>query len=152
MSKRFIIGTIMIMILCISIYVKIVQSNLLPLNEDEIAQGYNTYSVLLTGRDEFGNLPIRYLSFGENKLPLTGLLSLPAIGIGGLQKWTIRLPLWIIGVITPFILYMMLRAWGVTWWGALWGLIIAATTQWWIQMTGHQHEAPIVVLTVLLYF
>ncbi|NMB56469.1 hypothetical protein GYA19_00850, partial [Candidatus Beckwithbacteria bacterium] len=38
---------------------------------DEAAVGYNAYSILKTGKDEFGQtFPLFFRSFGEGKLPL----------------------------------------------------------------------------------
>lgn len=38
---------------------------------DEAAVGYNAYSLLKTGKDEFGKpWPFLFISFGEGKLPL----------------------------------------------------------------------------------
>ncbi|MFO0703169.1 MAG: glycosyltransferase family 39 protein [Patescibacteria group bacterium] len=123
----------------------------LCLNEDEAAQGYNTYSVLKTGRDEYGNLPLRYLSFGENKLPLTGLLSAPFIAMFGLNELTVRLPVMIIGSLFPILFYFASYA---IFRNKIIGLFAAffASTNVWLQTTSrHQHEAVIIAAIVLLY-
>jgi 4-amino-4-deoxy-L-arabinose transferase-like glycosyltransferase len=123
----------------------------LPLNEDEIAQGYNTYSVLKTGLDEYGKLPLRYLSFGENKLPLTGLLSAPFISIGGLTPLTIRFPLLLIGTFFPLALYVLAKSlWNEERY-ALVAALLASMNVWLVTMTRHQHEAPILALFVIFY-
>ena len=41
------------------------------LNQDETAIGYNAYSILVTGRDEWGEkYPLYFKSFGDYKLPI----------------------------------------------------------------------------------
>ncbi len=41
------------------------------LNQDETSIGYNAYSVLTTGKDEYGkSYPIYFKSFGDEKLPV----------------------------------------------------------------------------------
>lgn len=59
---------------------------------DEASIGYNAYSILRTGRDEWGEvLPLHFRAFGEYKLPvyiyLTALLEL----ILGFNEWVIRI-------------------------------------------------------------
>lgn len=60
-------------------------------NADEAAFGYNAYSILKTGRDEYGTfLPLRLKSFGDNKLPLYSYLSVPFVATFGLNDLGIR--------------------------------------------------------------
>lgn len=55
-------------------------------NADEAAFGYSAYSILKTGKDEYGTaLPIRFKSFGDNKLPLYSYLSVPFVATLGLN-------------------------------------------------------------------
>lgn len=62
-------------------------------NADEAAFGYNAYSILKTGADEYGSfLPLRLTSFGDNKLPLLSYLIIPSVAFLGLDSWSIRLP------------------------------------------------------------
>lgn len=121
------------------------------LNEDEAAQGYNTYSVLKTGRDEYGKLPIRYLSFGENKLPITGLLSAPLIALFGLNEDTIRLPVQLIGIFMPVLVYLLLislfqkRSIGYV------GALLTSANVWIHTMSRHQHEAVVLLAIIVIY-
>lgn len=60
-------------------------------NADEAAFGYNTYSLLKTGKDEYGTvLPLRLKSFGDNKLPLYSYLSVPFVALFGLNDLGIK--------------------------------------------------------------
>jgi len=62
------------------------------LNADEAAFGYNAFSVLKTGRDEYGTLlPTRFKSFGENKLPLLIYWTVPFVGLMGLSETSTRM-------------------------------------------------------------
>lgn len=68
------------------------------LNRDEAALGYNAYSLLKTGRDEYGKfLPISITSFGDEKLPGYVYLSIPSIALFGLNPFSVRLPSLIAG-------------------------------------------------------
>ncbi len=61
------------------------------LNADEAAFAYNSYSILKTGKDEFGNfLPLRLTSFGDYKMPLLSYLNTPFIALFGLNDIKIK--------------------------------------------------------------
>ncbi|GAI80456.1 unnamed protein product, partial [marine sediment metagenome] len=60
----------------------------LSLNRDEAAIGYNAYSILKTGRDEWGEkLPLSFKSFGDYKMPLYIYFTVPFIKIFGLNEF-----------------------------------------------------------------
>src|SRR3990167_8598168 len=60
---------------------------------DEVALGYNAYSILQTGRDEYGKfLPIVLRSFDDYKPALYVYLAIPAIKLFGLNVFAVRLP------------------------------------------------------------
>jgi 4-amino-4-deoxy-L-arabinose transferase-like glycosyltransferase len=64
-----------------------------PLLWDEAALGYNSYSILKTGRDEFGQvLPLIFKSFGDYKPGLYIYLTLPFVKLLGLSVLSVRLP------------------------------------------------------------
>ncbi len=67
---------------------------------DEAALGYNAYSVLKTGRDEYGTwFPLALRSFDDYKPPLYMYLAIPSIALFGLETWAVRLPSAIAGVL-----------------------------------------------------
>jgi len=60
---------------------------------DEASIGYNAYSVLTTGRDEWGSfLPVHFRAFGEFKLPVYVYSVVPFVKLFGLSAVSIRLP------------------------------------------------------------
>lgn len=125
--------------------------NELCLNEDEAAQGYNTYSVLKTGKDEYGKFPLRYLSFGENKLPLTGLLSSPFIAAFGLNVQTVRLPTHIIGILFPVLFYFATLSLTKNKGVALIAAFLSIGNIWLQTTSRHQHETVVLAAIVLVY-
>jgi len=145
-------ATILLLALCTltSLALHVFYFGLPPLNSDEVAHGYNAYSIMSTGRGEFGELPFRMASFGEQKLPMTAFLMIPGIALFGLHDWVIRLPTHFAGVSFPilfFILTVLLtrskRA----------GLLSAlfATTSPWLQVTSrHVHEGIICLWFIIV--
>jgi 4-amino-4-deoxy-L-arabinose transferase-like glycosyltransferase len=67
---------------------------------DEVALGYNAYSIAQTAKDETGEfLPTRYFqSFGDYKPPVYIYSAVPGIAIFGLSEWSTRLPSALAGV------------------------------------------------------
>ncbi len=77
---------------------------------DEAALGYNAYSVLKTGRDEYGEwFPLSLRSFDDYKPPLYMYLAIPGVALFGLETWTVRLPSAIAGVLAVVGTYFLLK-------------------------------------------
>ena len=83
------------------------------LNADEAAIGYNAYSLLQTGKDEFGHSwPSTFQSFNDYKPGLYFYFVLPFVKILGLNELSVRLPSVILGTITVFLVYLLVKELG----------------------------------------
>lgn len=77
-------------------------------NRDEASIGITAYSLLKTGRDEYGRMyPISFQSFGDWKLPLYIYTTVPFVWILGLNEVAVRLPSAIFGVLTIVTTYLL---------------------------------------------
>jgi len=77
---------------------------------DEASIGYNAYSILETGKDEWGKfLPLSFKSFGEYKLPLYIYLTVPSIAIFGLNEFAIRFPSVLFGSLTVILVFFLTK-------------------------------------------
>lgn len=77
---------------------------------DEVSLGYNAYSILHTGRDEYGSwFPLIFRSFDDYKPGLYVYLALPFIALGGLSVPMVRLPSVIIGTLAVASVYFLVR-------------------------------------------
>lgn len=77
---------------------------------DEAAFGYNAYSLLHTGKDEYGKiLPLVLKSFGDYKGALYAYLDVPFILFLGLTPIAVRLPSIIFDTLTIFVLYFFIK-------------------------------------------
>ncbi|KKS98642.1 MAG: PMT family glycosyltransferase, 4-amino-4-deoxy-L-arabinose transferase [Candidatus Gottesmanbacteria bacterium GW2011_GWA2_43_14] len=75
---------------------------------DEANQGYNAFSLLITGKDEHGyNFPVTLRSFGDWKPPLQSWLMIPFVVIFGLSETSVRLPSAILGTASVYLLYLL---------------------------------------------
>lgn len=78
------------------------------LDWDETAHGYNAYSILKTGKDEYGyKFPLYFRSFDDYKPPLYTYLVVPAVAAFGLNDFAVRLPSATLGVLAVFFTYLM---------------------------------------------
>lgn len=106
--KRY--NGILFIILIIATVLRFWQLGLVPSSPDwdEAALGYNAYSILKTGRDEYGTLlPVTLRSFDDYKPPLYAYLAIPAIRIFGLDTWVVRLPSAIMGIFAVLGTYVL---------------------------------------------
>lgn len=77
---------------------------------DEAALGYNAYSILKTGKDEYGTfLPVSLRSYDDYKPPLYMYLSIPSIAFFGLNTWAVRLPSAIMGLLAVLGTYFLVK-------------------------------------------
>ena len=80
------------------------------LTPDEASLGYNAYSVLKTGKDEYGKtLPIIFKSFGDYKPGLYIYLTVPFVATLGLNEFSVRLPSALVGVFSVLLIYLISR-------------------------------------------
>ncbi|RJR30214.1 phospholipid carrier-dependent glycosyltransferase [Candidatus Microgenomates bacterium] len=78
---------------------------------DEVATGYDAYSILKTGKDQFGNfLPITIRSLDDYKPPLYTYLTVGSIAIWGWNDFAVRFPAALLGVLAVFTTFGMVRA------------------------------------------
>lgn len=77
-------------------------------NWDEASLGYNAYSILKTGKDEWGNfLPSIFPAFGDYKLPVYIYASLPSVALFGLNTFSVRLVSSLAGVLAVYGIYLL---------------------------------------------
>lgn len=80
------------------------------LNWDEISHGYNAYSILKTGKDEWGmTLPTIFRAYGDYKLPVYIYLTVVSELIFGLNAFSVRLPSILAGIITVIFTYLLVK-------------------------------------------
>lgn len=80
------------------------------LNWDEASWGYNAYSILKTGRDEYGNLlPLIFKAFGDYKSAIYVYLTVPSIAVFGLNEFAVRFPAALFGAISVFLIFFAVR-------------------------------------------
>lgn len=77
---------------------------------DEVSLGYNAYSILHTGRDEYGKfLPMVFRSYDDYKPGLYVYLIIPFIKLFGLSVPITRLPSAVLGIVTVLVTFFLVK-------------------------------------------
>jgi 4-amino-4-deoxy-L-arabinose transferase-like glycosyltransferase len=77
---------------------------------DEASLGYDAYSILKTGKDQWGQvLPLALRSFGDFKLPLYTYITIPSVAFLGLNEFAVRLPAVILGSLGVLVVYLLVK-------------------------------------------
>jgi len=145
--------TIILIITVLSLFIRLYHLNQYPpLLWDEASLGYNAYSILKTGRDEYGQpLPLIFKSFGDYKPGLYIYLCLPFVALFGLNTLSVRLPSAILGSFCPLLLYLLIKKLspksGIL---ALLSAILLAFNPWNIHFSRGAWETNILLFEILL--
>lgn len=99
-------------IVFVSLFLNLYRQGTAPpcFNADEAAFSYNAWSILKTGKDEHGDsFPLRLASYGDYKLPLLTYLTVPFVGVFGLNEQAARLPNTFIAILFPFVIFFLAK-------------------------------------------
>src|SRR3989344_7148639 len=118
---------------------------------DEASLGYNAYSLLQTGKDEYGNSwPLTLKSFGDYKPALYAYLDVPFIYLFGLNEFAVRLPSAIFGILSVLVIYFLsLKLFKIKSLALLSALMLAINP-WAIQFSRPAFEANLALFLNLL--
>lgn len=120
-------------------------------NADEAAFGYNAYSILKTGKDEYGSLlPLRLKSFGDYKLPLYTYGSIPFIALFGLTETGTRAPSVTMAFFLPIAVFLLARELFKKDTPALLSALLVSTSLGLHLISRHAHEAYLTVFLITL--
>ena len=104
---------ILIITVFIAAFLRFWQLGQIPpsLSWDEVAWGYNAYSLGISGKDEFGKfLPHEYLeSYGDFKPPVYAYLDILPVKIFGLTEFAVRFPSAFFGTFTILLTFFLVR-------------------------------------------
>lgn len=151
MKKITIILAILIFIL--SLGLRTVSLDRIPVSMtiDEVAVAYNAYSILKTGRDEYGiSFPLAFRSIGDYKAPLLVYIMVPAIHIFGLDEFGTRITVALFGALTVPILFLFARKLSKSDFIGLFTSLSLAISPWHIKFSRSTFEAVLGLFFVIL--
>lgn len=103
---------IVIVIIALAVFLRLFMLGVNPpsLDWDEASLGYNAYSLLKTGKDEFGRpWPISIRSFEDYKPAMYTYLTIPTVAAFGLNEFAVRLPSALFGILTVLVVYALVK-------------------------------------------
>ncbi|MFZ2199767.1 MAG: glycosyltransferase family 39 protein, partial [Microgenomates group bacterium] len=147
----------LILILVIAVFFRFFHLTSSPpgLNWDEVSIGYNAYSILRTGRDEWGQfMPISFKAFGEYKLPGMIYASIPGIALFGTTDLGVRVTPAILGVLAVYLIYLLTKKLFGSEMVALVASALLAISPWAVHFSRVSFEAGLAMVFVLtsIYF
>ncbi len=145
--------TILILILLVAALLRVWSLSSTPPSPDwdEAAYGYNAYSILKTGNDEYGvKLPPILKSFGDYKPALYAYLTVPSVAVFGLNTFAVRLPNAIFGIIGVLGLFYLVKTIFKRDDIALISAFFLAIAPWSIQFSRFSHEGIVAVTLNIL--
>src|ERR1035437_1339725 len=103
---------LLLLIIIVAAFIRLYQIGKVPASPDwdEAALGYNAYSIMLTGKDEYGKfLPVVLQSFDDYKPALYSYLVIPFIKIFGLSVVAVRLPSVLFGALSILAIFFIIK-------------------------------------------
>lgn len=147
--KKIILLFIVALALILRLYK--VTADPLALNWDEVSIGYNAYSILKTGKDEWGEtMPLHFRSYGEYKLPIQIYTSIPGIAIFGLNELGVRITPVAYGTLTVLFLYFLANSLFKNKSISLVSAFLLAISPWHIHLTRASFESSFAVMWIVL--
>ena len=110
--KNKIVWIVLTLIIILAAFLRLWQIGNVPPSPDwdEVALGYDAYSIIHTGRDEYGNfLPPVLRSFDDYKPAMYAYLAIPAVFVLGLSTVAVRIPSAIAGIIATAAVFYLIR-------------------------------------------
>ncbi len=121
-------------------------SNPPSLYVDEVSHGYNAYSILKTGRDEYGSfMPFFFRSFNVYNPPLAVYSLVPSIAVFGLNEFAVRLPAVLFGTLFIPLSYFFILLLTKNKKLALVSAFFLSISPWHIHFSRFYHEANFTV-------
>jgi len=116
---------------------------------DEAAQGYTAYSILKTGKDEWGKQwPLNFRSFGDFKPPLQTYLMIPSIAVFGLNKFAVRFPNAALGILAILGVFLLVKKLFANKLIAVISSMLLAFSPWHIMLSRGAFEANLTVFFI----
>lgn len=151
--KRFRFLIIISLVIFIGSFLRLykISENPVSLSVDEVAFGYNAFSILKTGKDENGIfMPITFRSVGDYKNPVPVYTMVPFIWLLGLNEVSIRLPTVLFSIISIFVVYLLVKEMKLGTSIALISAFLVAISPWHIYFSRYVSDHMIAATLVLL--
>jgi 4-amino-4-deoxy-L-arabinose transferase-like glycosyltransferase len=118
---------------------------------DEALYGYEAYSLLKTGRDQFGTLhPLSIAGFGDFRPALYIYATIPFIASLGLTEFATRLPSALSSIATIIVTFFLIKELTKNYRAAFFGSFVLAISPWSLYFGRMAHETNLMTLLISL--
>lgn len=151
---------IIIAIFSLAAFLRLYRLNSVPPSPslDEVSIGYNAYSILKTGMDEYKTFfPLQLRAYDDFRPALYLYPVVATVSIFGLNAFAVRLPSVIFSLVTMFFIFQTARLLGKKYFKsetiAIWVLAFTAVSPWhiYISRLGHEVNLGLVLFTAGAY-
>lgn len=149
LEKRFWVGILVVFI--VGMFMRFWEITKYPvsLSMDEVAIGYNAYSILQTGHDEHGKfLPLAFESVGDYKPPVDVYLIVISEAIFSYNEFAVRAPVAFLGALAAVIFIFLLRRLKFSKPASVFGGLWLAILPWYV----HLSRAGFQTISASLFF
>lgn len=144
---------VFLLIILIAVILRFYNLGIVPAGflNDEANAGYDAYSLLLTAKDQWGNLlPINnFIGFGDFQPPINRYLSILPIFLFGLTEFSVRFMSALSGVLSVAALYFLVKKL-FNEKAALFSSLVLALMPWAVGLNRIGHESNIAILFLLV--
>lgn len=151
-------GYLLLIIVLIAAILRLYRLGTLPTGfiPEEVSTGWNAYSILKTGRDEWNKrFPLVFQESGGNKLPLSSYLTVPSVALFGLNEFAVRLPTAAAGIFAIFLTFIASKEFFKSTKISLLSSLFLAINPWHIAMSRYAVETnlgiPLFLLGLILF-
>lgn len=151
MKKVTLILAVLIFILSLGLRTVSLDKIPVSLTIDEVAVAYNAYSILKTGKDEYGtSFPLAFRSIGDYKAPLLIYMMVPAVYLFGLNEFGTRVTVSFFGALTVLVVFLLSRKLSKSDFIGLFTSLSLAISPWHIKFSRSTFEAILGLFFVVL--
>lgn len=123
----------------------------ISLSIDEVSIGYDSYSILKTGKDQWGeSFPLAFRSVGDYKPPVLEYLMIPAIAVFGLNEFGTRFTVALLGTLTIIFAFLLIKQISKNDLIALLGSFSLSISPWHLQVSRMTHESVVALFFVVI--
>ncbi len=141
--KKYIFGILLFLILIFAGVLRFYKIDKSPpsLSWDEAAVGYNAWTILHWGKDEWGKtLPLSFKSFEDDKHPVHIYLTVPTVAIFGLNEIGVRVSSAIFGILNVLIVFFLAKKFFKSSWAGIIASFVLAISPYNIHFSRFNHE------------
>lgn len=103
---------LLIIIIFLAVFLRFYLLGAIPsgLTNDEAGVGWDAYSILHTGKDQWNQfLPLHFIAFGDYPPPMMRYITVPSIAVFGLNAFATRFPSALFGVFSVGLMFLLAK-------------------------------------------